>query len=74
MELTAETPPCLIYSTFHNQILVYHNVSLPSIPSTNLLLALRPEVRDTVCCVLAALVKGNIAWQKKLKIQKKVAI
>ena len=43
---------CLVYTTFSNQILVYTNISLPSIPSTNMLLALHSEVccvSDTIC-------------------------
>ncbi len=39
--------PCLVYTTFSNMIYLYHNVTLPSIPSSNLLLTLQNKVRNT---------------------------
>ncbi|CAI8001739.1 KICSTOR complex protein ITFG2 [Geodia barretti] len=36
--------PCLVYTTFHGQIFIYRNVTLPSIPSTNMLQSLKTNV------------------------------
>jgi len=39
-----EDKPCLVYTTFSNMIYLSHNITLPTIPASNLLLTIQAKV------------------------------
>lgn len=41
---SGQNVPCLVYSTFSNKIYLYHNITLPSVSSSNLILTMQDMV------------------------------